>query len=122
MATNLEVLDELDLMFAERLQRCEVMYATWLQEKTGVSNPKPHDNPSRPGEFPKKRTGFGQAGVAFEPSSKEAIIGAGLLVKLGYIENAFYMELLVQKYKRLGIDALMEQKQGDFAAILAGEA
>jgi len=121
MATNFEALDELDLMFAERLQRCEAMYATWLQEKIGVSNPKPHNSPSRPGEFPKKRTGFGQAGVAFEPSSKEAIIAAGLFVKLGYIENAFYMELLVQKYKRLGIDELMKQKANDFAAILAGE-
>lgn len=106
---------------AENLMRAVLTFIAKWQEFVGISNPAPHDTPSKDGEFLKKRTGFGQASITYEPSSMEAIAEA-LKVKVGLIENAFYMELMVAKYGRLGLDAALAQLESELSDILAGNA
>ena len=50
---------------AKRLLRAALFFQAQHQQRLGVSNPRPHKTPSRPGEYPRKRTGAGQASVVY---------------------------------------------------------
>ena len=57
---------------------------------------------SAPGEYPRKRTGFLQANVTFQPTTIAEIIRAGM-VRVGLMANAFYGAVLEVRYHRLGL-------------------
>ena len=63
-------------------------------EALNVSNPRPHKTPSRPGEPPRKRTGFGQKNVKYELDKK------GMRGRVGVGANAKYMAFLDRGTKR----------------------
>ena len=67
-----------------------------------VSNPRPHNTPSKRGEYPRKRTGWGQRHVFYQPTSVAEIAKLGR-VRIGYSENAFYMLILWHKRGRKGL-------------------
>jgi len=91
------------------------------QRRIGVMNPRPYLDSSRPGEYPRKRTGFGQANVFYLPASPAEIAEAGH-VDVGYGENAFYMQALVDNQGRLGIEDTLEEMRPRLEAIVAAVA
>lgn len=91
------------------------------QRRIGVMNPRPYLNSSKPGEYPRKRTGFGQANVIYLPASPAEIAELGH-VDVGYAENAFYMQALVDNQGRLGIEETLEDLRPRLEAIVAAVA
>ncbi|QVL32344.1 hypothetical protein KIH39_00040 [Telmatocola sphagniphila] len=111
---------ELESEVAVRLLRTVVDFIGEHQKKVGISNPNPYLTPSEEGEFPRKRTGFGQASLTYEPASLD-VIRQTWEIRVGYIENAFYMELLVTHFNRLGLEESMRQQRDRIAQNLKGE-
>lgn len=71
------------------LQRAVVFYFNHLQQVLNKSNPRPYKTPSKPGEPPRKRTGFGAANVRYEFDEKagEARVGVATNAKyMGFLE------------------------------------
>lgn len=87
---------------AARLLRAIVFFQQHQQQRVGISNPRPHRTPSQPGEYPRKRTGFGQKGVVYAPGSVPEVIAEGLRVRAGQLANSHYMLILETKRDRLG--------------------
>jgi hypothetical protein len=81
----------LEQRLAKGLQRAAVYFYTQHMQRLSV--PSPHrrirgrmvyTNPSQPPEYPKLRTGAGRDSTWWEPRSIQAIIAAGLKVRIGY--------------------------------------
>lgn len=68
----------------EGLLRAVVYYHSALLAALNVSNPRPHETPSPPGQPPRKRTGWLQRNVLYETDEK-----AGL-ARVGITKNARY--------------------------------
>lgn len=92
-----------------RLARCAVYLSNFHQAKLGVPCPATRGklgiqyyNASKPGEYPKKRTGFLQASVLVEPLDLNKIAKAKK-VTIGYAAAAFYGPVLEVMRKRLGL-------------------
>lgn len=97
-----------------KLARCGIFLAAYHQQKLGVACP--HDrveatantssiryrNPSQPGEYPKKRTGFLQASVLFAPTTVSDL-ERSKAVRIGYAKAAFYGPVLEVMMRRLGL-------------------
>jgi hypothetical protein len=86
---------------AEGVARCTVLYHTLCQAYVGKSNPRnpktgEYDQPSKPGEPPRKRIGFGQLNVAME---FDAAKPRG---RIGETANAAYMIYLQFGTKFIG--------------------
>jgi len=79
-----------------------------------------YDNPSRPGEYPRKITGAGQQGTAFEPASIAAIVAGGVEVLVGHRKNVEYMAFLAQHFARKSIIDAATEVRGQLKAIIAG--
>lgn len=82
-------------------------FVTEHQRRVGTANPRPYLDSSKVGEYPRVRTGFGQANVFYLPTSPDEIARKGY-VDAGYGENAFYMQALVDNQGRLGIEQTLE--------------
>jgi hypothetical protein len=100
-----------------RLAACVVFYCTQHQQRLGKSNPFPHLNSSKPGEYPRKRTGFLQKSVAYSPVSIQEITSK-LDIKVGYDANAFYGPVLEVMRKRLGLVKTLEDLKTQLGAIV----
>jgi len=75
---------------AEGVARMTVLYQNLCQTYVGVSNPRnrasgEYDQPSKPGEPPRKRTGFGQQSIAMEFDAAQP------RGKVGMTQNGIYM-------------------------------
>lgn len=94
---------------ARRLLAVAVTAQTELKRRLNVSNPRPHKTPSKPGEWPKKRTGWGQGHVFYQPSTLGEVVNT-LSVRLGYGVSAAYMLYLSgQRLKRKGLKDLLRE-------------
>lgn len=87
---------------ARRLVACAVFFIGQHQIRLNKSNPAPHNNPSKPGEYPKKRTGFGQKSVKMGTTDLGDITRT-LRVTVGYDALAPYMPHLEIVSARLGL-------------------
>lgn len=87
---------------ARRLATAAILFVNEHQKRLNKSNPYPHNNPSKPGEYPKKRTGFLQKSVTFQPTNLPELERT-LSLKLGYDANAFYGAVLEVRMRRLGL-------------------
>lgn len=87
---------------AGRMLVAAVYLASQHQQKLGKSNPAPHNKPSKPGEYPRKRTGFLQKSVGWSPGNVLAVKTAKK-IQIGYDANAFYGPVLEIMQKRLGL-------------------
>lgn len=68
----------------ERLRRCVLFFWSALLQTVGVSNPRPYKTPSRPGEPPRKRTGWLQRNIVYELDEPS------LSARVGITRNARY--------------------------------
>ncbi len=95
-------LDKVKREAASRLLRAAVYFQSEHMRRLNKSNPRPHKTSSLPGEYPRKRTGAGQAGVVYAPASIEGIIKEGLRVRVGQTRNSWYMLFLELFKNRAG--------------------
>lgn len=114
------LLEELDDACAEGLLRAAVFFQTTHKAKLSVSNPRPHKTPSKPGEYPRLRTGFGRNAVMYEPTTKGEIKQT-LTVKIGYLANAWYMALLEVKRRRKGLKDTLELIRQQLQALMVSK-
>lgn len=97
----------------ERLQRCIVFFWQACQAALNVSNPRPYKTPSKPGEPPRKRTGWGQRHVVYE-LDKEKLQG-----RVGLASGAIYM--LYHEFKnRSWLLSTLRKVEGQLNAIAGG--
>jgi hypothetical protein len=102
---------ELRKSIAKRLIVAAVTLANEHQKNLSVGNPSPHDTPSKPGEYPRLRTGFGRAQVTADPMDVTAV-EKSLSVTVSIREAGWYLEWLVEGQGRLGLlDTFEEHRQ-----------
>ncbi len=90
------------------LLRMAVTLQVHLMQRLNVSNPRPYDTPSAHGEYLRKRTGWLQAHIVYEPATPAAVAKAGH-VRIGYGRSAFYGAVFEVRKTRKGLlDALEE--------------
>lgn len=99
---------------ARRLLAVAEAFAAEHRQRIGVQNPFPYHDSSRPGEYPRRRTG--QAGVAIEPDAEAAVMRQ-LYVDVGYAEEVYYMQMLADRAQRLGLEDTLEAVRPRLEAI-----
>ena len=108
--TNWNGDDEIEwirLEAAKSLLRAATFFEATMQNRLNVSNPRPYLTPSRVGEYPRKRTGFGAANLTHEPIDLSEI-ARKQYVRVGFMENASYMLVLELFMGRLGLLKTLE--------------
>lgn len=93
-----------------------VLLTTEHQRRLNVANPRPYLTPSKPGEYPKKRTGFLQAHVQYQPPTPAEAAALGY-VDVGYVANAFYGEVLVDRGRK-GVQDTAADLRGQIQAVI----
>lgn len=107
------------LLLADGLIRGALHVLTTHKNNLNVSNPYPYLTPSRPGEYPRKRTGFGQAGYALSTTNRNEI--AAMLtprVLVGVSDAASYMETFLIDRGRKGIKDTMDAERSKVRQII----
>lgn len=107
---------------AGRMLRAAAFLQTQYKTRVNVSNPRPHDTPSKAGEYPRKVTGFGQSHVLYGPTSVADVVAGGMKVRVGVMKNAHYMLILELFKGRLGFRAMAAELKGIVRAILGQKA
>lgn len=121
---EVEVLKKAQEEMARRLLAAAVLYQTEHRKRLNVSNPAPYlpATTSRPGEYPRARTGFGRDNVAYEPATVQGVIDAGFVVRLGYRASAWYMGYLEAERRRKGLVSTFDDLKGQIRAVLEKQA
>jgi len=117
-----DLLDKAKQQAAKRIQRAAVFFKDVHQGKLAVSNPRPHTTPSKPGEYPRKRTGALQKHVAIEFLDTNSIIANGLKTRIGIPANVVYGMFLELNMDRLGFAETAELTEPLIRAILQEKA
>lgn len=92
---GVEILPQLRARSLERIARAVVFLWNTIQQTLNKSNPPPYLHSSKPGEPPRKRSGFGAANVICELDEKD------LAGQVGLLKNAMYMVYLEFGTRRL---------------------
>lgn len=108
---------EIQEELARRMMAATLFFVEQHQQRLNVSNPFPHLTPSKPGEYPRKRTGFLQKSVAYLPLSIPEVMRTWV-IKLGYDANAFYGPRLEVMMKRLGLVRTLREILPQMAKII----
>lgn len=103
---------------AEKLLKAAVVTQTEHMKRLDVQNPPPYKTPAKIGEWPRKRTGFGQSHIFIEPRSKSEIART-LTVRIGYGVSAFYLAILKDKGWK-GLTDTLDAIRPQIRAILEG--
>jgi len=103
---------------ARRILRSMVYYLKAHKRRLGVSNPAPYEDSSRPGEYPRKRTGNLIANVTFAPSTVQEVIDAGFKIRAGLAAGARYGAILELAKSRLGFIRTMDDLEDLLRAML----
>jgi hypothetical protein len=90
-----EAMAQVKALTFERLKRAVVFFHTEVLAALNKSNPRPYTTPSKPGEPPRKRTGWLQRNVLYELDEK-ALEG-----RVGLTPNAKYGLFLEVGTKRM---------------------
>lgn len=78
-----------------------------------------YPNPSKPGEYPHKITGAGQAGLVYQPTTAQAIKAEGLKVRIGHRINVKYMTILELYWQRKGLRDTVKETKDQIKAVVA---
>lgn len=101
---------------AAGLLRAAVFFQTTFKNRLNKSNPRPYLDPSKPGEYPRARTGFGRSNVMYEPTSVAEVEKKGY-VRIGFSKNAWYMAYLEVYKGRKGMLATLRDILSQLAAL-----
>ena len=108
---------DLKRRIGQALARCAVLFQTWHKQQLNKSNPAPYADSSKPGEYPRARTGFGRDATTYDPQSPAQMAEQGFVL-MGYLVNAWYMGYLETMKGRLGLKKTLEDLQPKLKAIL----
>lgn len=113
-------MDQVRREAANRLLRAAAYFVAQHQQLVGVSNPRPHKTPSRTGEYPRKRTGEGQAAIVYGPTSPDDI-AQELKVRMGLLPSGKHMAILEfwDKMQRLGFLKTAADLESQIKALLS---
>lgn len=103
---NKNVMKDITKEQAGRLISAAEYFAKVHSQRLSVPNPAPHVNSSRPGEYPRSRTGKLARSVTYWPSRVQEV-AKKLEISLGYLPEAFYGGILEKKMRRLGLQRTM---------------
>ena len=109
---------------AKRLQYATQYFWQQLTRRLSVSNPAPYLDSSKPGEYPRKRTGRGIASVIWGPMDVAGIFANGMKTRAGVlpIGTTNYMLILEFNRDRLGFLKTVEDIKPQLTAILQTKA
>ena len=107
---------------AKRILRAVVFFQIQHQARLSVSNPRPYLTPSRPGEYPRKRTGNLIGSVLYSPATIADLIAGDLRVRIGLPASAGYGLILEVARQRKGFRDTMEALRPQIEAILLRKA
>lgn len=99
---NAELMGSIRKELAGRMISAAKHFTEIHSKRLSVPNPAPHVNSSRPGEYPRSRTGNLARSVAYTPTTT-AKVSASMKVTIGYKPEAFYGGILENKMRRLGL-------------------
>jgi hypothetical protein len=106
---------------ARRMQRTAQYFQTQVMARFSVSNPRPYLNSSKPGEYPRKRTGNLIANILWGPTSISDIKAEGLKVRAGVGAPARYGAILELFKARLGFVRTAEDLRPVLKVMLEGK-
>lgn len=101
---------------ARRLIAAASHLQTELKKELSIAGP----TPSRPGEYPHAQTFQGRNAVVITPSSV-AKVAKSMEVRIGYLQNAWYMGYLEEHRKRLGLLHKYQQTLPELISIIQGK-
>lgn len=93
---------------AEGLLLCAETLKVNLRARLNVLNPPPYKNSSKPGEYPRRRTGTGRESLEVIPSTLEEAVRT-LKVRLRYQPQGWYMLFLERYRDRLGLEHTLRE-------------
>jgi hypothetical protein len=83
-------------------------------------NPPPHADSSKPGEYPRLRTGLGQRALRMVPTTVAEVARSGK-VTLGYAKGDHHLLILELARDRLGLARTLEDLRPQLAALAVAE-
>ncbi len=102
MWNGAERMDAINRQAAEMLLRIVVLFENTHRNRVGKANPPPYTDSSKPGEYPRLRTGGGQRGLTHEPASVAEVMKTGV-IRVGFTTNARHMLILELARDRKGL-------------------
>lgn len=105
---------------AEALLRVAAYFWTQHSLRLGKANPRPYLDSSKPGEYPRRRTGAGQSALAFEPTTREAVARTQA-IRVGFRQNEPHLLILELRKdvtkRRLGLLKTLDDLRPQLAAL-----
>jgi hypothetical protein len=101
---------------AEGLLAAGVLFMNQVRQRVSVPNPPPYLNSSKPGEYPRLRTGAGQKALTMEPSTPDEVVASGF-VRVGYVQGDHHLLILELGAKRLGLLRTLDDMRPQLAAL-----
>jgi hypothetical protein len=93
----------------------------WFRNKVGQPI-KIEFEGSKPGEYPRLRTGHGRAGVVTDATTPEDVVNQGMVARLGQLRNSWYMLHLEIDRNRLGYIETAKQLAPQVRTLILGTA
>jgi hypothetical protein len=107
---------------AKRLQRTAQWFWQQHVRRLSVSNPRPYEDSSKRGEYPRKRTGNLIGNVIWGPMAVPAIISADYKVRMGLAQPGRYGAILEFFKHRLGFLKTLQDLRPLLKAMLEARA
>ena len=114
-----EIIRGMRLEVAKRLLAAARHFQKFHMEKIGIVNPPPYLDSSKPGEYLKKRTGWLQSRVLYEPTSPSSVADNDLTIRVGIGESARYGVWHELFNRRLGLEETLKRTKRDMAALVS---
>lgn len=106
---------------AEILLVCAVRFEQVHSQRVSVANPPPYlpATTSKPGEYPRLRTGAGQKALTHQPASVAEVMQTGY-VRVGFVESDHHLLILElwKKGARLGMLRTLEDIKPQLQALI----
>ena len=104
---------------ARGILRAAEFFVEEFKKRVSIPNPFPYLHSSKPGEYPKLRTGAGRAQLRLYPSTVAAVEGTGFL-RVYYVGDQ-HLLTLEQRWDRLGLEIALDDLRPQIAQIIFEE-
>lgn len=99
--------DDIRAAAARGLIRASAMFQQQMRQRVSVPNPPPYLNSSKPGEYPRLRTGEGQRALMQEEKTFQEVL-ARMAIKVGFDAGKAHLLILELHHMRLGLVRTLE--------------
>lgn len=101
---------------ATNLMQAAIFFQAQMMQRLNKTGPPA----SKPGQYPRKRTGHLQASILYEPESIPEV-ARNLYVRVGYGKTASYGSVLEFTKKRLGLIQTLKDLQPQLSALASAK-